>query len=104
MWTGTSKWQRRRDEYLPQRSILSQIHQAQSIPTLEQQPGAYIRSLEGGELWGRVVCDQGRSWQLASGRSAKKEMLGGMLFAMFHVVETMVNMANFPLTIVVKNG
>lgn len=38
-------------------------------------PGAYIRSLEG-ELWGRVVCDQGRSWQLASGRTAKKEILG----------------------------
>ena len=37
--------------------------------------GAYVRSVTG-ELWGRVVLDQGRSWQLASGRSAKKENLG----------------------------
>lgn len=40
--------------------------------------GAYVRSVTG-ELWGRVVLDQGRSWQLASGRSAKKENLGRIL-------------------------
>ena len=43
-----------------------------NTPSRSKQPGAYIRSLEG-ELWGRVVCDQGRSWQLASGRLARKE-------------------------------
>eukprot|EP00435_Cladocopium_sp_Y103_P060197 s212_g22.t1 len=47
-----------------------------NAPATERGVGAYIRSLEGGELWGRVVCDQGRSWQLASGRSAKKENEG----------------------------
>eukprot|EP00913_Durusdinium_trenchii_P020585 g19334.t1 len=44
-------------------------------PPSERGVGAYIRSVTG-ELWGRVVCDQGRSWQLASGRSAKKENEG----------------------------
>jgi len=59
MWWQSSK--------IPQQTISSSSF---FVP-----PGAYIRSLEG-ELWGRVVCDQGRSWQLASGRTAKKEILG----------------------------
>lgn len=46
-----------------------------NAPATERGVGAYIRSLEG-ELWGRVVCDQGRSWQLASGRLARKENEG----------------------------
>ncbi|CAJ1442682.1 unnamed protein product, partial [Effrenium voratum] len=48
-------------------------------PVQERGVGAYIRSCEG-ELWGRVVADQGRSWQLASGRSAKKENEGKVWF------------------------
>lgn len=44
-------------------------------PPKERGIGAYIRSVEG-ELWGRVVADTGRTWKLASGRSAKKENEG----------------------------